>query len=100
MDQSLEALASVCTSKFLEPPPSTLTSWSLCSCSELLPVPLTHRNPNEDKGNRTRESLISQDLNVEQVWWVPEALEGDLLLLDPEVDTQKLFSHKHVAINS
>lgn len=63
-------------------------------------ITLSHRNPDEDKGNRARESLISWGLKVEQVWWVPWAQEGNLLLLDPEVDTQKVCSHKHVAINS
>lgn len=31
---------------------------------------------------------------------MPGSQEGDLLLLEPEVDAQGVFSHKHVVMNS
>lgn len=31
---------------------------------------------------------------------MPEAQEGDLLLLEPKIDAQGVFSHKHVVMNS
>lgn len=32
--------------------------------------------------------------------WDAGAQEEDLLLLEPKTDAQKVFSHKHVVINS
>jgi hypothetical protein len=75
----------------LEPPSLLWTSPASPSC----------RSPNGDKEKPWQaQSHFQESESSASVGWVPEVLEGDLLLLEPDVDTQKVFPHEHVVINS